>query len=990
MDRETRLGLIAASILEGTPVDWPAVESTTGPEDAALLRQLRALEDIAALHRAGSSDSPALTPDTGDDTHPPATWGHLRLLEQVGQGSFGEVYRAWDTHLDREVALKLLRAIPAPHDPSAPLSDPSRVVHEGRLLARVRHPHVITVYGAEPRDGAVGVWMEFIRGTTLHRLVEQQGRLSAREAIAIGTDLCRALAAVHRAGLIHRDISARNVMREEGGRVVLMDFGAGRDDLAVRQEGRDVTGTPLYMAPERFAGHPADQRTDIYALGTLLYYLVTASFPVAGRSLVEIGAAHARGERTRLRDLRADLPGTFVQAIEQSLHPDPRRRFQTAGEMEAALAAVETARTPTPSVNWRRRWIAAAAFGAAAAGLAGLAVTRTRGVPEPLARGAAPGAVSAALTTRKVELPDGVWPFSNPSDDGRFVAGMVEETGDAALIDLATGTYRPLGMERGGSSDGYASLGALSPDGTTVAVDWHDDRGGSLRLARADGRPPRVLSEPPGDVWVHQWSRDGALILVLTGKPGRPNTIALVAASDGAVRELRQVGSTVPDRMSLSPDGRFIAYDAPSQPGVTERDIYILDAHTGNQWTLEASPGDDTAPFWSPDGRTLVFLSDRNRSTSLWAVPVENGRAQEPPRLIKDGVGRVWLRGLTSAGALHYQLYAGFAEIYLATIDGSAPPRPEPLSPRRAISNFYPVWSRDGRFVAYASERGGVGRGGASRELWVYDTTTGAESPVPFEKSIGLPFAWSYDAQEILVGRPGDDGLLLVVDRSTGRARTLSHGLERRGVWGPAGVVFQRRGHVVAVDPMDGRLTRTFGPGPQFRASWDGRSVISHQPNGRVVLDDLGSGARRVWDDTGIQSLGNHVMAPHAPGVAYEATRKSISGDVASLMFWGGAGEPRELLRTSLPDRFQLTGWGPDGLNLLVIRWSRRPDAPTSEPRNETLWRVPITGGAPVSTGLTMEGLRDVSIHPDGRRIAFNAGFKRGEQWVMENLLPRK
>ena len=91
------------------------------------------------------------------------------------------------------------------------------MVHEGRLLARVRHPHVITVYGAEPRDGSVGIWMEFIRGTTLHRLVEQQGRLGAREAAAIGTDLCRALAAVHRAGLLHRDISARNVMREEGG-----------------------------------------------------------------------------------------------------------------------------------------------------------------------------------------------------------------------------------------------------------------------------------------------------------------------------------------------------------------------------------------------------------------------------------------------------------------------------------------------------------------------------------------------------------------------------------------------------------------------------------------------------------------------------------------------------------------------------------------------------------------------------------------------------
>ena len=106
-------------------------------------------------------------------------------------------------------------------------------------------------------------------------------------------------------------------------------------------------------------------------------------------------------------------------------------------------------------------------------------------------------------------------------------------------------------------------------------------------------------------------------------------------------------------------------------------------------------------------------------------------------------------------------------------------------------------------------------------------------------------------------------------------------------------------------------------------------------------------------------------------------------------MFWSGGGDPRELLRTSSPDQFTLAGWMADGLNLLIIRWSRRPNAPASEPRNETLWRVPLTGGTPVSTGLMMESLRDISIHPDGRRIAFNAGMKRVEQWAMENLLPR-
>ena len=258
MDRETRLGLLASAILDGTPVDWPTAESTGEPSESGLVRDLQIVAEIAALHRNLDvpPDSSPAAPVALDETRPAATWGHLRLLEPIGQGAFGEVHRAWDTHLDRQVALKLLRTGPATAGPSLSVGDPARVVNEGRLLARVRHTNVITVYGAEPRDGRVGIWMEFIRGRTLHSLVEQQGPLGPREAAAVGIDLCQALAAVHRAGLLHRDVTARNVMREDGGRVVLMDFGAGHEHgpAASARAGHDILGTPLYMAPELFSG----------------------------------------------------------------------------------------------------------------------------------------------------------------------------------------------------------------------------------------------------------------------------------------------------------------------------------------------------------------------------------------------------------------------------------------------------------------------------------------------------------------------------------------------------------------------------------------------------------------------------------------------------------------------------------------------------------------------------------------------------------------
>jgi hypothetical protein len=129
-------------------------------------------------------------------------------------------------------------------------------------------------------------------------------------------------------------------------------------------------------------------------------------------------------------------------------------------------------------------------------------------------------------------------------------------------------------------------------------------------------------------------------------------------------------------------------------------------------------------------------------------------------------------------------------------------------------------------------------------------------------------------------------------------------------------------------------------------------------------------------------------MAPHTAGVAYMAGRKGVNGESRTLMYWGGGGDPREVLQIPGNERFILVGWLPDGLTLLVARWENRPSRLPDEPDPSTLWRVPINGGNPVSTGLTMDGLRDVSIHPDGRRIAFNAGWKRGEPWVLENLLP--
>jgi serine/threonine-protein kinase len=417
--RPQRIRDLAASLLDGDSVDWGSAESTADEAGRRLIRQLRVVAGIARVHQSPSGESEAgRRPPAGSvrGTPGPGTeWGPLRVIERIGAGAFGEVYRAWDTRLDREVAVKLLRA------PEADGSTPSSVIEEGRLLARVRHPNVVSVYGAERFEGRLGIWMELVRGKTLAEIVADEGVFGADEAALIGMTVCKALSAIHRAGLRHRDIKAQNVMREDGGRIVLMDFGTGEIVEDPPPAHRALTGTPLYLAPEVLAGEASSARSEIYSVGVLLHLLVTGTFPVAAKTMTELRAAHASPGRRRLRHLRSDLPEAFARVVERALAPDPAARFESAGEMERALLGLfDTAPAPatkgTGGTTVAPRWLLPILFAAIVAlTVLGRAAWQTGG----MARDGPPARVML-----------GVLPFQYLSGDPaehEFSRGLMEE-----------------------------------------------------------------------------------------------------------------------------------------------------------------------------------------------------------------------------------------------------------------------------------------------------------------------------------------------------------------------------------------------------------------------------------------------------------------------------------------------------------------------------------------------------------------------------------
>ena len=338
----------AGRIADGEHIDWASITSTLpSEEDRAIAEELAVVAQIAAGHRqlhqllpVAADTPPNLVPDR-------ARWGHLDLLNIVGRGSYGTVYRAWDTRLERLVALKLFHGA----------SNPDAVMQEGRMLARIRHENVVSVYGADVIDGVAGIWMELVHGRTLDNLVKDSGPLRrARSGGGRAPTSRDALAAVHAAGLLHCDVKAQNVVRESGGRVVLMDFGAGRLAPETRDSDQmsDVAGTPRYMAPELFeAGRHRDQRRrHLQSSACCCISSCLRRFPVDGKTLGELRRAHQEGKTARARRSlsratgrfrRAGLEGASI-AIRRS---GPSRQRDSASRASPRWRASRCSRTPT-------------------------------------------------------------------------------------------------------------------------------------------------------------------------------------------------------------------------------------------------------------------------------------------------------------------------------------------------------------------------------------------------------------------------------------------------------------------------------------------------------------------------------------------------------------------------------------------------------------------------------------------------------------------
>ncbi len=924
------------ALSDDRPFDWDAAAASADPATQETLAQLRVLASVARACRDGDDTPCRPLPE------PPFTWGPLEVLARLGRGASGQVFRARDRRLDRVVALKLL-----PLEPDAVETTGGAMVREGRLLARIQHPNVVAVHGADVAGGYLGIWMELVDGQPLDRLVAERGPLPLHEILSIGRDLCGALAAVHDQGLIHGDVKAQNVVRTPAGRLVLMDFGASRD--ARHASSGPLTGTPMYMAPELLAGAPPSVRSDVYAVGVLLHHLLTGAYPVSASSMAELPQAIAtrrplpHGPRT---------PVALTTAIDRALAADPSQRFSDTRALAAALAAVEPMAMGRRRARTRTVVAAGVVAVTAAAAIGWLAVDRRAGEPAHTAAGV------GVPTLRRVASPP-LMLVGGPSPDGTWLA-VTDGSGNLARQHLDTGRLEPITADASLTNERtrFAEFSRVAPDGRSIAFGWPDADGPyEFRVVALDGSRPRTVWSTP-DVRTGaplDWWPDGGSLLVLLQYADGGTALGRLFTAAAPLLTLVDLKGVLPEHASVSPDGEWVAYDAPQQGANGHRDIRVVRADGRGDTVLIGQPSNDFGPVWTPEGR-LLFLSDRSGTVDLWAVTMTGSRLSGLPSLVMRDMGRTRMLGLTNTGTLLHQRLTGAVDVYVAP---GAMSEPTPVAETFVGMNLSPRWAPDGKRLAYASRRGLRGTQGGTTVLVVRDLERGTTREWQPAVSGFTVSGWTPDgAGVVLYGF--DRAMTLgnhVCDLRTGTLTPLLAGLpdaSRAQYTRDGRVLVQDRRAVLLVEPASGRAT----------------DLVTYANAG--IEGIVGGFAGR--------GMG---LSPDERQLAYSATVLTQGQRTWVLRILDRTtGRTRELVRAMAAETLLFHDWFPDGRSVLVTTRRQQSEVPS-------LWRIDVHDGSRHALGDTMRGFRDASVAPEGGRLAFTAGVASFDVWALDHVAGR-
>jgi Tol biopolymer transport system component len=569
---------------------------------------------------------------------PAARLGPYEIAAAIGAGGMGEVYRARDTRLGREVAVKVL---PAHLGESAERRE--RFEREARAVAALSHPNILALHDVGREGATAYVVTELLEGGTLRERL-REGPLGVRKAVDYATQVAHGLAAAHSRGIVHRDLKPDNVFVTRDGRVKILDFGLARHTSEALSGGSQTSsptlehgteagvllGTVGYMSPEQARGGEADARSDIFAFGCLLREMLTGRRTFERESAAETLAAIIREEPEALAAARPEVPPALERIVTHCLEKSPEERFQSARDLAFDLQSLQDLSAPSRPGRVAARGSRARLLGAALAFvLAALGFAAGR-----LSQGKAPGAAREATSFSLVTDQPGVESDPALAPDGKSVVYVAEVNGQYDLFLLRVGGRNPAPLTPDSPVDDWQPV--FSPDGERIAF-RSEREGGGIFLMDPTGESVRRVSDFGFDP---SFSPDGREIAVGTvgfqfpmERSGRGSLWAIDIAT-GRKREVARPSDAV--QPAWSPHGTRIAYWGLLRDS-GQRDIFTVAAdgseiETGGVAVTEDAPL-DWSPAWAPDGRHLYFGSNRGGTMSLWRVPIDEatGRSLGPP-----------------------------------------------------------------------------------------------------------------------------------------------------------------------------------------------------------------------------------------------------------------------------------------------------------------------------------------------------------------------
>jgi Tol biopolymer transport system component/serine/threonine protein kinase len=556
---------------------------------------------------------------------------HYRVESKIGQGGMGVVYRAWDTRLDRRIALKVLR----PDQINDPVHR-QRLVREARAASALVHPNIVTVHDVGTDRAIDYIAMEHVEGRPLDQLIPREG-LSTRQALAYAIQIAAALAGAHASTVVHRDLKPGNVMVTREGLIKLLDFGLAQK-RGPRQEksaegvtvtmNSEIAGTPQYMSPEQIRGDIIDHRSDVFACGLVLCRMLT------GRDVFDRGTAVGTMNAILTEDPaellapHSAIPPSVSSVILHCLEKAPEDRFQSAHDLQFALEACAAGLGPMPlaaETSALRRygpWIAAIVLcSALAAGAVYGLFGGHRKHPS------VDGMIFAQITNDA-----GPELFPSLSADGSTVVYAGKSAGNWDIYLHRAGASEIVNLTKDSDSDDTQP--AFSPDDSSVA--FRSERsGGGIFVMRRDGSSVRRVSDAG---YNPAWSPDGTKLVYAEesiarpeDRSGRVSRLWIVDLATGQRRLLNKDDGVQP---SWSPNGQYIAYWAIDLDG--DRDLWTVRVSGGPPIRITRDHYLDWNPVWSPDGNWLYFCSNRGGSMGIWRVPIKEstGEAHGSPEPI--------------------------------------------------------------------------------------------------------------------------------------------------------------------------------------------------------------------------------------------------------------------------------------------------------------------------------------------------------------------